>query len=90
MKKAIVVLGVLLAVGLAGCGKEHWEAMVTPEGPTANAKSLGSFPTLDACRAEATVALKRDYEGAGRYECRKNCKTDPRNTKSTICEEVAT
>ncbi len=83
------LLAAAVAVSLAGCiFPDRWEALIIPAtGNVKDQRIAGKFPTYEQCRASALEAIKAEQPGA-RYECRKNCMVDPRNTTKVDCAEV--
>jgi hypothetical protein len=86
-------LGTLCVLGLfslSGCESNRWESLVYPnKNDLTQHRSLGSFPSLEACRAAARRyladlgALER-----GDYECGKNCKDSTSFREIRICDET--
>ena len=85
-------LGTLCVLGLllSACGSNSWESFVYPDKNNLKQhRSLGSFPSLEACRAAARRyladlgALER-----GDYECGKNCKDSLSLRGIRVCDET--
>lgn len=60
----------------AGCSQASWRGFVYPDKSNlSDWRELGSFPTLDDCRASAALYL-RDMHATeeGTYECGRNCR----------------
>jgi hypothetical protein len=76
-------------VSLAACKEEQWDGFVYPSrADLTRHVTIGTFGTLEACRAEAHAMLERNgWTGSGDYECGLNCK--PWNDSDMmICEET--
>ena len=86
-----LVLGLLLATGLAGChppNQDPWEGWIYPTGNLVNSVTLGTFPTYEACRYEAKARL-RDLNATevGQFECGSYCRT-PKGMTVKSCQET--
>ena len=74
---------------LAACGN-RWEGFVYPnKNDLANHIGIGSYPSLEACRASAISALAKVSSLArGDYECGLNCKPDGGSAGLRVCEDT--
>lgn len=89
--KSHLWLTVLAGVGLSGCGADTWEGWVYQNRADHSvSQDIGVFDTLDQCRASAKSALEgMKAVDTGGYECKKNCKRDPRYTDKIECEATS-
>ena len=88
--RTLATLWVLGLLSLSGCGSNSWESFVYPNrNDLTQHRSLGSFSSLEACRAAARRyladlgALQR-----GDYECGKNCKDSSSLRGTRVCDET--
>lgn len=76
-----------LPLALAACGESEWNGTIYPDREDlATAQSLGTFTSLDACRAAAEAAVDELRVAAGGafpiggalpgWECGAECRTD--------------
>jgi len=81
MKKILILI--IFSTILSGCFSEEWSGYVYPDRSNlSNHKYIGTFESLELCRAEAIASLEQ-YGGTrnGDYECGLNC-------KDSVCEKT--
>lgn len=89
MKLHLAYRSALLVVTAIACGGDEWRGFVYPSASNlADHREIGSFTSLEACRASARRYLA-DINAAeeGDYECGLNCKEDT-NLRINVCEET--
>jgi hypothetical protein len=75
----------LLVCGLvSGCDSDKWKGFFYPEGSFSNAKYVGEFASLEACR-DAVTAMP-GFNRSSDYECGLNCNGS--TGLSLICEKT--
>lgn len=81
---------VLVLLSCSGCGSNSWEGFVYPnKNDLTQHRSLGSFPSLEACRAAARRYLADlGSRERGDYECGKNCKDSSSLRGTRVCDET--
>ncbi|MDA9298525.1 hypothetical protein OAD22_01845 [Pseudomonadales bacterium] len=90
MTKPFILLSFMLLVPLAGCSNDTWEGFVYPSKSDLSVhKNIGTYPTLEACRAAAHDVL--DSLGAatsGDFECGLNCEYQSSMGSIKVCDET--
>lgn len=89
MHRLALTLAVVVAL-IAACGPDTWEGFVYPDRENlANHRSIGSFESLEACRASARSYLA-DISSLerGDYECGLNCKDSSDFPGIRVCKET--
>ena len=73
-----------------GCANDVWRGFVYPDrGDLLTHESIGTYSTLEDCRAAAHAYLKGiKAVDSGDYECGKNCHLDE-SSELQVCEETS-
>jgi hypothetical protein len=89
MRKALVVIVVAAAALATGGCTDTWEGFVYPNRSNLrNSHSVGTFRSLDDCRAAARALLANlNALDRGDYECGRNCDNGSRHGVK-VCKET--
>ncbi len=83
-------IALFVVAGSFGCADDVWRGFIYPDrGNLLTHVSIGSYSTVDDCRAAAQAYLRGiEAVDAGDYECGKNCRPSEYSDLQ-VCQETS-
>ena len=90
MKPNQINIVIILSLAISGCFKKEWEGFVYPNKNNLSEHiNIGSYKTLEECRASAINALNKTSSVAtGDYECGLSCESKSGISGFKVCEKI--